>query len=156
MAGGIALQEQATQAYHSAAPAIHRLFAYYSPMGGERASTTRRRLAGEACCVCKVSLTPEPNQKAGERYCARCEPRRRVYMSFERLDGWHCHFLEEDLKTRLPRTLRFAKADKIVQLAERTGALRDLACRQAIEHGVSVGKGGVWLMLTPEQYARLS
>src|ERR1035437_962098 len=124
-------------------------------MGGERASTTRMRLAGQICCACKVSLPPEPNQKPGERYCARCAPRRRVYMSFMHRDGWYCQFLEEDLKTSLPRKLTFATSAKILELAEHAGALRDLACRQAIEHGISVGRGGVWLMLTREQYAKL-
>jgi hypothetical protein len=113
------------------------------------------RLAGQICCVCKVSLPPEPNQKPGERYCDRCAPRRRVYMSFMHRDGWYCQFLEEDLKTSLPRTLTFATSAKILELAEHAGALRDLACWQAIEHGISVGRGGVWLMLTREQYAKL-
>jgi hypothetical protein len=39
--------------------------------------------------------------------------------------------------------------------AERTTALRDLACRKAIEQGISVGTGGVWLMLIGEQYGKL-
>jgi hypothetical protein len=30
--------------------------------------------------------------------------------------------------------------------------LRDPECRQAIEHGISFGRGGMWLMLTAEQY----
>ena len=69
--------------------------------------------------------------------------------------GWHCQFLEEDLQTSLPRKLTFATPDKIVELVERTGALRDLACRQAVEHGISKGRGGVWLLLTGEQYGNL-
>jgi hypothetical protein len=44
---------------------------------------------------------------------------------------------------------------KILELAEHASAFRDLACRQAIEHGISVGRGGVWLMLTGEQYGKL-
>ena len=70
-------------------------------------------------------------------------------------DGWHCQFLEEDLKTSLPRKLNFSASDKILELVERTGALRDQACRQAIEHGISVGRGRVWLLITGEQYAKL-
>ena len=34
-----------------------QVFAYSSPVGGERASTTRRRLAGKICCRCGISLT---------------------------------------------------------------------------------------------------
>jgi hypothetical protein len=77
-------------------------------------------------------------------------------MSFFSRCGWCCQFLEEDLKTPLPRTFTFATSDKILQLAEHAGALRNLECRQAIEHGVSVGRGGVFLTLTADQYAKLS
>jgi hypothetical protein len=60
------------------------------------------RLAGQICCACKISLPPEPNQKPGERYCARCAPRRRVLMNFMMAnDGWSVSFLEEDCKTFL-------------------------------------------------------
>ena len=104
-------------------------------MGGERASTSRMRLTGKICCVCRVSLKPDPTHPTGERYCDRCAPRRRVYMSFFSRSGWYCQFLEEDLKTPLPRTFTFATSDKILQLAEHAGALRNLECRQAIEHG---------------------
>ena len=124
-------------------------------MGGERASTSRMRLTGKICCVCRVSLKPDPTRPTGERYCDRCAPRRRVYMSFFSRGGWYCQFLEEDLKTPLPRTFTFATSDKILQLAEHTGALHNLECRQATEHGVSVGRGGVFLLLTNEQYGKL-
>jgi len=134
---------------------LHSHFAYYSPMSGERQSTTRMRLVGQICCACKVRLPREPNQKSGERYCDRCVPRRKVYMSFMLNQSWHCQFLEPDLKTPLPRRLTFATSDKILQLAEHAGALKDLAARQAIEHGIEKGRGGVYLMLTPEQYAKL-
>ena len=43
----------------------------------------------------------------------------------------------------------------VSDLAEHAGALKDLAARQAIEHGIEKGRGGVYLMLTPEQYAKL-
>jgi hypothetical protein len=76
-------------------------------------------------------------------------------MSFMHRDGWYCQFLEEDLKTSLPRKLIFTTSAKILELAEHAGALRDLACRQAIEHGISVGRGGVWLILTGQQYRKL-
>ena len=65
------------------------------------------------------------------------------------------NFLEEDLKTSLPRKLSFASSDKILQLAEHVGALRNLESRQAIEHGVSIRRGGVFLSLTHEQYVKL-
>jgi hypothetical protein len=68
---------------------------------------------------------------------------------------WYCQFLEEDLKTPLPRKLTFATYDKIIQLAARAGALSNLESRQAVELGIGVGRGGVFLMLTEEQYAKL-
>ena len=69
--------------------------------------------------------------------------------------SWMCQFLEEDLKTPLPRKLIFQTSEKVVQMAERGGADISLAGRQALEHGIGVGRGGVWLMLDAEQYARL-
>jgi hypothetical protein len=76
-------------------------------------------------------------------------------MSFMLSKNWYCRFLEGDLKTALPRKLTFATSEKILQLAEHAGALHNLKCRQAVEHGISAGRGGVFLSLTPEQYAKL-
>jgi hypothetical protein len=123
-------------------------------MGGERSSTARQRLEGRICCACKVGLPPDPTGIARERYCDRCVPRRRVYMFFMNAKGgWHCQFLEEDLKTPLPKTLTFQSPDKIMELAER--ATMNLEGRQAIEYGINMGRGSVWLKLTGEQYGRL-
>src|ERR1700676_5507252 len=69
-----------------------RINVYNRVMGGERASTTRMRLAGKICCNCKTSLPP--SHTPGEHFCTRCAasrtPRRRVYMSFMHRGGWHC------------------------------------------------------------------
>ena len=70
--------------------------------------------------------------------------------------GWHCQFLEADLKTSLPRTFTFASAEKIRELARRGEAWGNLESKQALEHGIEMGRGGVYLKLTPEQYARLT
>ena len=81
---------------------------------------------------------------------------RKVYMHFmSRADGWLCQFLEVDCKTPLRKTLTFADSDKIVELARRGGASFALADRQAMEHGIEVGRGGIWLNLTDEQYRKL-
>lgn len=82
-------------------------------------------------------------------------PMRRVYMSFMARNGWFCGFLEEDLKTPLPRKLAFADQDKIFELARRGGAKLDLEAQQAIRHGLEIGRSVVWLNLTDEQYNRL-
>ena len=54
------------------------------------------------------------------------DPRHRVYMSFQCRNGWHCQFLEQDLKTPLPRKLHFASRDKVIELVERGGGLSNL------------------------------
>jgi hypothetical protein len=66
----------------------------------------------------------------------------RVYLSFQFRDDWRCQFLEQDLKTPLPRKLHFASPDKIVELVERGGGFKDLADRQSLDHGVAMGRGG--------------
>jgi hypothetical protein len=73
---------------------------------------------------------------------------------FERR-GWACQFLEADLKTPLPRKLNLKDATKVVELARRGGALMNLEARQAIDHAIANGRGGVWLELTAEQYEKL-
>jgi hypothetical protein len=55
----------------------------------------------------------------------------------------------------LPRTLTFADAGKIIEIAERGEALKDLAARQALDYGIELGRGSVYLMLTEQQYASL-
>ena len=76
-------------------------------------------------------------------------------MSFMLWDGWHCQFLEEDLKTPLPRKFTFATPEKVVELAERGRGLKDLASKQALEHGIETGRGGIYLHLTVDQYNKL-
>ena len=79
----------------------------------------------------------------------------RVYMSFMERQGWHCQFLEEDLKTSLPKKLAFLSQDMIFQLARRGGADLSLEAEQEIRHGIEIGRGGVWLNLSEEQYRKL-
>ena len=79
----------------------------------------------------------------------------RVLMNFMHRDGWHISFLEEDCRTTLPLHLTFAFSDKIVEMHARWGAYRTLAERAAVEHGIEIGRGGVWLKLTTEEYRRL-
>src|SRR5436305_9455688 len=115
-------------------------------MGGERGSTARQRMSGRICCICSDSCSPIPTTGAN-RLCARCtEGRQRlrdVYMSFMLRDGWYCQFLEADVKTPLPQKFTFATPEKSAELAERGRALKDLATKQALEHGIQTGRGGV-------------
>jgi hypothetical protein len=77
-------------------------------------------------------------------------------MAFFLRYGWHCQFLESDLKTPLPKKLNFKSADKILQLAERSGTFLNLEARQSIDHGIAIGRGGIWLELNLEQYEKLT
>jgi len=54
--------------------------------------------------------TPVANN---ERHC--------VYIYFQCRNGWHCQFMEADLKTALPRKLQLKSADKVIELVERGG-----------------------------------
>jgi len=66
-----------------------------------------------------------------------------------------CQFLEEDLKTPLPRRLYFNDPEKIRRIVEQVGNFADLQDRQALDYGLQMGRGGVWLQLSEEQYRRL-
>jgi hypothetical protein len=122
-------------------------------MGGERGSTTRMRLNGEICCACKVGL-PRPHTP-GERYCARCKPPLQVvYVAFEKKVSWHLVISDSNSHRRLC-TLVFADDDKIVELVKRSGGLTNLESKQTLERGINSGRGGVFLKLTPDQYAKL-
>jgi hypothetical protein len=81
--------------------------------------------------------------------------RRRVYMSFMERKGWLCPFLEADLQTPLPRKLHFASSAKVIELVERAGGFVDQESRLMLDQGISMGRGGVFLSLTEEQYSNL-
>jgi hypothetical protein len=59
------------------------------------------------------------------------------------------------LQTPLPRKLTFADPPKIVEMAERGGALKDLAAKQALDYAIQMRRGSLYLMLTPKQFVRL-
>jgi hypothetical protein len=134
-------------------------------MGGERSSTTRQRRTGRICQDCAGPLPPRSllQQHLSEpRVCENCLPPkkppaaiRRVYMHFMLRGDWHCQFLEMDMQTSLTCKLNFATEDKVVELIRRSGGLKDSAAKQAVEHAISNGRGGVYLDLTEEQYQKL-
>jgi hypothetical protein len=76
-------------------------------------------------------------------------------MSFMCRQGWHCQFLEEDLKTSLPRTITVMDPAKLLEMAEHGGYRLNLEGRQALDHAIENGRGGIWLELTEEQYQKL-
>jgi hypothetical protein len=73
-------------------------------------------------------------------------------MSFQDRHGWQCQFLEADLQTPLPRKLHFKSSDKIIELVERGGGFKDQESRLMLDQGIAIGRGGVFLNLTNEQY----
>jgi hypothetical protein len=81
--------------------------------------------------------------------------KRKVYLYFMCRNGWQCQFLEPDLKTTAARPITFQDPAKVIEMAERGGAFKDLASRQAVDYGISMGRGSVWLYLSDEQYEKL-
>jgi hypothetical protein len=60
------------------------------------------------------------------------------------------------LKTPLPKKLTFADPEKIRELARRGEAWGNSEARQMLEYAIGVGRGGIYLKLTPGQYAKLT
>jgi hypothetical protein len=79
----------------------------------------------------------------------------RVLMQFVRRDLWHVTFLEPGLERPLPKTLTFKDEGKIRELARRGEAWQTSEDRQMLDYAIAKGEGGVYLRLSPEQYARL-
>ncbi|HEX4038837.1 MAG TPA: hypothetical protein VHX37_12330 [Acidobacteriaceae bacterium] len=77
-------------------------------------------------------------------------------MSFQKQSGWYCQFLEEDLKTPLAKTLSLVNQNKLFEIAQRGGYTLNREGRQALPHAIEIGRGGIWLELTDEQYRRLT
>ena len=80
---------------------------------------------------------------------------KRVFLQFSFRQGWYCQFLEEDGKTPLPRTVMLEDQRKLFELVKRGGFTLNISGRQEIEEAIRKKGGGVWLELTPEQYAKL-
>jgi hypothetical protein len=76
-------------------------------------------------------------------------------MYFQCRNGWHCQFMESDLKTPLPKKLHFSSERKVIELVERGGGLPDQESRAMLNQAIETGRGGLFLNLTQEQYARL-
>jgi hypothetical protein len=76
-------------------------------------------------------------------------------MSYMQRNGWFCQFLEPDLKTAVRPELHFKSDQKIREIADRGGCNMNLEARQSLDHGIEIGRGGIWLELTEEQYRRL-
>lgn len=76
-------------------------------------------------------------------------------MHFMFRKGWFCQFLEEDLRTPVPRKVTVADEKKIFEMAKRGGFTLNITGRQELQEAIRKGVGGIWLELTPEQYEKL-
>jgi hypothetical protein len=59
------------------------------------------------------------------------------------------------LQKPLPKTLTFKDEGKIRELARRGEAWQTSEDRQLLDYAIAKGEGGIYLRLSPEQYARL-
>ena len=59
------------------------------------------------------------------------------------------------MQTPIPKKLHFKSHEKIREIAERGGCNLNLEARQSLEHGIEIGRGGIWLELPEEQYHKL-
>ena len=123
-------------------------------MGGPRASTIRQIEGAKRCYRCNQPIDTPP-WHMGERLCAVCSPLRRVYCTFFLRDGWSVQFLEADAKTAVGRIRTFAEPDKIREMIARTPTKMNVEAKQALEYGISRGRGGLYLDLTEAQYRKL-
>lgn len=92
----------------------------------------------------------------GEKHCDRCRPPLKVvYASFEYKECWEVVFYDSGTQKRLPLQLRLHGAQKLNELGERGQCRTDLVAKRALEAGINVGLGGLFLKLTDEQYQKL-
>ena len=80
-----------------------------------------------------------------------------VFMSFVRqVDGWHCRFHEGNpAKTPLSKQFVFRSQERILETAHRGHGLTSPESRQVFDEAIFLGRGGIWLKLTEEQYQTL-
>ena|ERR1039458_5379071 len=124
---------------------ISPLLTYARAAGREPLIEGRKIRTGEICCSCRDPL-PQPHSP-GRKRCASCVGTHRIYMVFFRRSRWHCRFVTEEQKVRLPKWLIFSDASDIYETASRGGGLTSEAARKALDLAIEVGKGGIWLNL---------
>ena len=68
--------------------------------------------------------------------------------------GRRCGFTTETRK-KLPKEFTFNNSSTVRELASRDNGPIDKWDREGFELNLEIGKGGIWLRLTDEQYAAL-
>ena len=105
--------------------------------------------SGQICSSCRRPL-PKPHRPECKR-CENCTGRHHVRMTFRRWDGWHCRFYTEHWRP-FPKRLIFRDATSIIETARRGNCLVDGATREALERSIKIGRGGIMLRLSDEQF----
>ena len=75
-------------------------------------------------------------------------------MYFRRFHGWHCSFRTVDRK-KLPKEFTFKVPSTLRELAKRGNGLIDKWDRDGFDLALEMGKGGVWLRLSDDQFKAL-
>ena len=57
--------------------------------------------------------------------------------------------------TPIPVRLNVIRQEKLFEIAESGGYRLNLEGRQAMQRAIELGRGGIWLELTEEQYRKL-
>jgi len=131
---------------------IGRACQYARAISDEPIAAGRKMREGKICSSCKIAL-PVPHIR-GLRRCEFCSTKHLVYMYFRRRSGWHCGFRTQARK-KLPREFTFNSSAAVRELARRANGLIDDWDRRGFEIDLEVGRGGIWLRLTDEQYLAL-
>jgi hypothetical protein len=91
-------------------------------MGGERASTTRMRAAGQICCSCKKLLDRAP-WSVVQRYCDSCTEKRTRHKVYMRDRGSVEAHLRAEANAKEMRRLNKRMKDLDAEDAQRRGGL---------------------------------
>jgi len=75
-------------------------------------------------------------------------------MSIRHCSGWLCRFTAEGRKP-LPKRLIFSTTAQIYETARRARGLISSWAREDLNLAIELGRGGIWLMLTDEQFLAL-
>jgi hypothetical protein len=131
---------------------LNQSLVYARSISDEPVVASRKMRAGQICRSCKSPLAPP--HAHGAKLCGLCAKSHLVYMYFRECHGWHCGFRTESRK-KLPKDFTFRTAATIRELAKRGRGLVDKWDRDGFELSLEMGKGGIWLRLSDDQYRAL-
>jgi LSD1 subclass zinc finger protein len=131
---------------------MNRALVYARSVSNELYTAARQMRYGKICRSCKSPL-PLPHTQGAKR-CAFCADKHLVYMYFRYCSDWHCGFRTETRK-KLPREVTFGNAASVREMVRRGNGLIDNWDQQGFELGLEIGKGGVWLRLSDDQFRAL-